>query len=110
APSGRTSCAETGTKAGGGGQHRPDGGPNPIGCHACGRTAVGGRCGIWIPTPFDESSFGSRFNLCGLDFCSCYVLFAKMNDRPASWHMPTPKQMERLAAEAARKSAGAAPP
>ncbi|MEW6766931.1 MAG: hypothetical protein AB1342_02770 [Pseudomonadota bacterium] len=33
-----------------------------------------------------------------------------MNDRPASWHMPTPKQMERLAAEAARKSAGAAPP
>jgi hypothetical protein len=28
-----------------------------------------------------------------------------MNDRPASWRMPTPKQMEKLAAEAARKSA-----
>jgi hypothetical protein len=27
-----------------------------------------------------------------------------MTDRPASWRMPTPKQMEKLAAEAARKS------
>jgi hypothetical protein len=26
-----------------------------------------------------------------------------MTDRPASWRMPTPKQMEKLAAEAARK-------
>jgi hypothetical protein len=26
-----------------------------------------------------------------------------MTDRPASWRMPTPKQMERLAAEASRK-------
>jgi hypothetical protein len=28
-----------------------------------------------------------------------------MADRPASWRMPTPKQMEKLAAEAVRKSA-----
>ncbi|MGA9955553.1 MAG: hypothetical protein WBQ22_20170 [Bradyrhizobium sp.] len=28
-----------------------------------------------------------------------------MNDRPASWRMPTPRQMEKLAAEAARKHA-----
>jgi hypothetical protein len=26
-----------------------------------------------------------------------------MNDRPASWRMPTPKQMEKLAAEASRR-------
>jgi hypothetical protein len=26
-----------------------------------------------------------------------------MTDRPASWHMPTPKQMEKLVAEAARR-------
>ncbi|WP_334478184.1 hypothetical protein [Bradyrhizobium algeriense] len=34
-----------------------------------------------------------------------------MTDRPASWRMPTPKQMEKLAAEAARKlpSSAAAP-
>ncbi|MBR0969698.1 hypothetical protein [Bradyrhizobium japonicum] len=34
-----------------------------------------------------------------------------MTDRPASWRMPIPKQMEKLAAEAARKPAspGAAP-
>jgi hypothetical protein len=28
-----------------------------------------------------------------------------MTDRPASWHMPTPKQMEKLAAQAARRPA-----
>jgi hypothetical protein len=28
-----------------------------------------------------------------------------MTDRPASWRMPTPKQMEKLAAEASRKPA-----
>src|ERR1700692_2871135 len=28
-----------------------------------------------------------------------------MSDRPASWRMPTPKQMEKLAAEAARRQA-----
>jgi hypothetical protein len=32
-----------------------------------------------------------------------------MADRPASWRMPTPKQMEKLAAEAVRKSANPAP-
>jgi hypothetical protein len=32
-----------------------------------------------------------------------------MTDRPASWRMPTPKQMEKLAAEAARRSAAPAP-
>jgi hypothetical protein len=31
-----------------------------------------------------------------------------MADRPASWRMPTPKQMEKLAAEAAWKSANSA--
>jgi hypothetical protein len=31
-----------------------------------------------------------------------------MTDRPASWRMPTPKQMEKLAAEAVRKSANPA--
>src|SRR6202011_3506076 len=29
----------------------------------------------------------------------------QMTDRPASWRMPTPKQMEKLAAEAVRKVA-----
>jgi hypothetical protein len=32
-----------------------------------------------------------------------------MADRPASWRMPTPKQMEKLAAEAVRKSTNPAP-
>jgi hypothetical protein len=32
-----------------------------------------------------------------------------MTDRPASWRMPTPKQMEKLAAEAARRSGPSAP-
>ena len=31
-----------------------------------------------------------------------------MTDRPASWRKPTPKQMEKLAAEAVRKSANPA--
>jgi hypothetical protein len=31
-----------------------------------------------------------------------------MTDRPASWRMPTPKQMEKLAAEAARRPAAPA--
>jgi hypothetical protein len=31
-----------------------------------------------------------------------------MTDRPASWRMPTPKQMEKLAAEAARRPASPA--
>jgi hypothetical protein len=31
-----------------------------------------------------------------------------MTDRPASWRMPTPKQMDRLAAEAARRTATSA--
>jgi hypothetical protein len=33
-----------------------------------------------------------------------------MTDRPASWRMPTPKQMEKLAAEATRPEAPAAAP
>jgi hypothetical protein len=32
-----------------------------------------------------------------------------MNDRPASWRMPTPKQMEKLAQEAVRKQAAPKP-
>src|SRR5450631_820759 len=32
-----------------------------------------------------------------------------MTDRPASWRMPTPTQMEKLAADAARKAASPAP-
>jgi hypothetical protein len=39
-----------------------------------------------------------------LDFCSIFVLIAGMGDRPASWRMPTPKQMEKLAIEAERKA------
>jgi hypothetical protein len=31
-----------------------------------------------------------------------------MSDRPASWRMPTPKQMEKLAAEAVRRVAPSA--
>jgi hypothetical protein len=30
-----------------------------------------------------------------------------MNDRPASWRMPTEKQMEKLAADATRRTARA---
>jgi hypothetical protein len=37
-----------------------------------------------------------------LDFCSSYVLIEGMSDRPASWRMPTPKQMERLASKPGR--------
>src|SRR5262249_28651739 len=33
--------------------------------------------------------------------CSCYVLIPRMSDRPASWRMPTPKQMKEMAAAAA---------
>jgi hypothetical protein len=32
----------------------------------------------------------------------------EMTDRPASWRMPTPKQMEKLAAEAVRKAPSSA--
>jgi hypothetical protein len=32
-----------------------------------------------------------------------------MTDRPASWRMPTPKQMQKLAAEPVRKAASPAP-
>src|ERR1700710_972769 len=32
-----------------------------------------------------------------------------MSDRPASWRMPTPKQMEKLAAKAARRPGPSAP-
>jgi hypothetical protein len=43
-----------------------------------------------------------KFNLYGLDFCSSYVLIKDMSDRPASWRMPTPTQMEKLAATPSR--------
>jgi hypothetical protein len=43
----------------------------------------------------------------GLDFCSLYVLMDSMNDRPASWRMPTEKQMEKLAKDAARRETAA---
>ena len=47
--------------------------------------------------------FFSAPGLNGLDFCSLYVLI--QNDRPTRElaHAPTPKQMEKLAAEAARR-------
>jgi hypothetical protein len=48
-----------------------------------------------------------RFNLNGLDLCSHSVLIAGMSNRPASWRMPTPKQMDKLAADAARREASA---
>jgi hypothetical protein len=44
-----------------------------------------------------HQKFG-RPSLVELDFCSLYVLIRAMTDRPASWRMPTPKQMEKLAA------------
>jgi hypothetical protein len=61
----------------------------------------------------DRSSIApsSKFNLNGLDFCSSYVLIENMSDRPASWRMPTPEQMEKLAAKPDRhpKPAGPTP-
>jgi hypothetical protein len=51
----------------------------------------------------------AQFNLNGLDICSLYVLLGGMSDRPASWRMPTEKQMEKLAADAARREATAGP-
>src|SRR5258708_28103755 len=36
----------------------------------------------------------------GLDFLFLLCSNLRMTDRPASWRMPTPKQMEKLAAEA----------
>jgi hypothetical protein len=60
--------------------------------------------GVLVPTgsisqPDDFSSLLTRvlFSL-----CSNYA----MTDRPASWRMPTPKQMEKLTAEAVQKAAG----
>jgi hypothetical protein len=41
--------------------------------------------------------------------CSCYVLLCPMTDRPASWRMPTPKQMEKLAALVGREAAETCP-
>jgi hypothetical protein len=53
----------------------------------------------------DRQSTPQKFNLRGLDFCSCFG----MKDHPASWRMPTPKQMEKLAAEADRKASAKTP-
>jgi hypothetical protein len=58
------------------------------------------RLGSDIAT-FPTAGFFHGAGSIGLDFCSLYVLIR--NDRPASWRMPTPKQMEKLAAEAARR-------
>lgn len=46
-----------------------------------------------------------RTPLVRLDICSLYVLITAMTDRPASWRMPTPKQMEKLAASMGRAPA-----
>jgi hypothetical protein len=42
-----------------------------------------------------------------LNFCSLYVLLVDMKDHPASWRMPTPKQMDKLAIEAIRRKPAA---
>ncbi|SCB54125.1 hypothetical protein GA0061098_102380 [Bradyrhizobium shewense] len=46
-----------------------------------------------------------RAPLVPLDFCSLYVPITAMTNRPASWRMPTPKQMENLAASMGRAPA-----
>jgi hypothetical protein len=51
--------------------------------------------------PADEP----RFQPERLDFCSLYVLHTVMKDHPASWRMPTPKQMDKMAADASRRAA-----
>jgi hypothetical protein len=51
----------------------------------------------------------AKNNFSGLDFCSSYVLIKSMSDRPASWGMPMPKQMEKLASKPSRPSAPATP-
>ena len=45
----------------------------------------------------------------GLDICSFFVLISVMSDRPASWRMPSPQQMEKLAAKAVRKASEGQP-
>src|ERR1700681_1566890 len=60
-------------------------------------------------TPPRDDFFGFP-TFAGLDICSCYVLIADMTDRPARWRMPTPKQMEKLAAAAAARGNGAPTP
>jgi hypothetical protein len=54
---------------------------------------------------FTETPGPPNFPFSGLDFRSLYVLIPEMTNRPASWRMPTPQQMEKLAAEAARRPA-----
>jgi hypothetical protein len=53
----------------------------------------------------NKDDFFSHGGLSGLDL---YVLIRRMTDRPASWRKPTPKQMEKLGAEAVRKAASRA--
>jgi hypothetical protein len=49
---------------------------------------------------------GSGFlTIDGLDSFVLIMFYHLMTDRPASWRMPTPKQMEKLAAEAGLKPA-----
>src|ERR1700730_15331041 len=50
----------------------------------------------------------SQANLSGLDLLFLLCSKSRMSDRPASWRMPTPKQMEKLAAEAVRGPAAPA--
>src|SRR5712664_4623097 len=47
----------------------------------------------------------SQADLSGLDLLFLLCSKPGMSDRPASWRIPNPKQMEKLAAEAARRPA-----
>ena len=54
-------------------------------------------------THSDQTNFrrqGRKFNLSGLAILFLLCSIRGMTDRPASWRMPTPEQMEKLAAEA----------
>ena len=68
--------------------------------------AAAGSDRIDLPT----RTFFRNYSLNRLDICSLYVLIR--TDRPASWRMPKPKQMEKLAAEVVRRppAASAAAP
>jgi hypothetical protein len=57
--------------------------------------AAAGSDRIDLPT----RTFFRIYSLGGLDICSLYG----MTDRPASWRMPTPKQIEKLAAEVGQR-------
>jgi hypothetical protein len=55
------------------------------------------RCATFVVATAPQNQ---NFNLNALDFCSSYVPVKGMSDRPASWRVPTPKQMEKTRRQA----------